>query len=315
MILKNESIAEMPKNKNIPTKKKISKSTLNEWKWAYIMIFPTFIGLMVLNIIPAIQTLFLSFEKAGAFGKSTWVGLDNYKKLFQDAAVMRAVFNTLEYAIISVPAIVILSLIVAVLLNKKIKGTTIYRTIYFLPMVAAPAAIAMVWRWLFNSEYGLINYLLSIIGINGPKWITDPNIALISIVIVGVWSAIGYNMVLLLAGLQEIPKDYYEAASIDGASPLRKFFTITVPLVSPTLFFVVVTSIISAFQVFDIIFMMIDKTSTAIESTQSLVYLFYKHSFVLNDKGYGSAILMLLLAIIMIVTVIQVKCQKKWVNY
>ena len=312
---KSENVAEISTDKSVKVKKKISKSTLNEWKWGYIMIFPTFIGLMVLNIIPAIETLILSFEKAGAFGKSTWIGLDNYKNLIQDPAVIRAVYNTLGYTIISVPAIVILSLIVAVLLNQKIKGTSVYRTIYFLPMVAAPAAIAMVWRWLFNSEYGLINYLLSTIGINGPKWITDPNVALISIVIVGVWSAIGYNMVLLLAGLQEIPKDYYEAASIDGASPLRKFFTITVPLVSPTLFFVVVTSIISAFQVFDIIFMMIDKTSTAIESTQSLVYLFYKHSFVLNDKGYGSAILMLLLAIIMIVTVIQVKCQKKWVNY
>jgi multiple sugar transport system permease protein len=314
LVSKSESIAEMQIN-NITTKKRISKSTLNEWKWGYIMIFPTFIGLMVLNIIPAIQTLILSFEKAGAFGKSTWVGLENYKKLFQDTAVIQAVFNTLGYTIISVPAIVILSLIVAVLLNQKIKGRSVYRTIYFLPMVAAPAAIAMVWRWLFNSDYGLINYLLSAIGINGPKWITDPNIALISIAIVGIWSAVGYNMVLLLAGLQEIPMDYYEAASIDGAGPLRQFFTITIPLVSPTMFFVVVTSVINAFQVFDIIFMMIDKTSTALNNTQSLVYLFYKHSFVLNDKGYGSAIVMLLLAIIMVVTAIQVKCQKKWVNY
>lgn len=312
---KSANAAKVSIDENVKVRKRISKSTLNEWKWAYIMILPTFIGLMVLNIIPAVQTLVLSFQKAGAFGNSTWVGFDNYKKLFSDPAVIKAVFNTLGYTIISVPAIVILSLIVAVLLNKKIKGTSVYRTIYFLPMVAAPAAIAMVWRWLFNSDYGLINYLLSAVGINGPKWITDPKVALISIAIVGIWSAVGYNMVLLLAGLQEIPKDYYEAASIDGASPLRQFFTITVPLVSPTMFFVVVTSIISAFQVFDIIFMMIDKTSTAIESTQSLVYLFYKHSFVLNDKGYGSAIVMLLLAIIMVVTVIQVKCQKKWVNY
>lgn len=315
MVLKGENIEGRAADKNLTTKRKISKSTLNEWKWGYIMIFPTFIGLMVLNIIPAVQTLFLSFEKAGAFGKNTWVGLDNYKKLIQDPSVIRATFNTLKYAIITVPSIVILSLIVAVLLNQKIKGKTVYRTIYFLPMVAAPAAIAMVCRWLFNSEYGLINYLLSIIGIHGPEWLTDPNIALISIAIVGIWSAIGYNMVLLLAGLQEIPKDYYEAASIDGASPIRQFFTITIPLVSPTMFFVVVTSVISAFQVFDIIFMMVDKTSTALEGTQSLVYLFYKYSFVLNDKGYGSAIVMLLLAIIMIVTVIQVKCQKKWVNY
>ena len=235
--------------------------------------------------------------------------------MFKDPAVLGATFNTFKYAIIVVPVTVILSLIVAVFLNKKIKGVSVYRTIYFLPMVAAPAAIAMVWRWLYNSEFGLINYLLSIIGIKGPQWLSDPKVAMISIAIVGIWSSVGYNMVLLLAGLQEIPKDYYEAASIDGASPIRQFFTITLPLVSPTMFFVVVTSIISAMQVFDVIFMMIDKTSVALEGTQSLVYLFYQYSFVMNDKGYGSAIVMLLLVIIMIITAVQVKVQEKWVNY
>ena len=214
-----------------------------------------------------------------------------------------------------VPATAIISLIVAVLLNKKMKGVSVYRTIYFLPMVAAPAAIAMVWRWLYNSEYGLINYTLSLIGIKGPNWIADPKVALISIAIIGIWSTIGYNMILLLAGLQEIPRDYYEAANIDGASPIRQFFKITIPLVSPTMFFVVVTSIMSAFQVFDVIFMIIEQGNPALEKTQSLVYLFYKHSFLLNDKGYGAAIIMLLLAIIMVITVIQVKLQKKWVNY
>jgi multiple sugar transport system permease protein len=279
------------------------------------MIFPTFIGLMVLNIIPAIETFILSFEKSGAFGKSTWVGLANYKKLFQDPAVIQATFNTFKYAILVVPATAIFSLVVAVLLNKKIKGVSAYRTIYFLPMVAAPAAIAMVWRWLYNSEYGIINYALSLIGVKGPNWIADPNVALISIAIIGIWSSVGYNMILLLAGLQEIPRDYYEAASIDGASPIRQFFNITIPLVSPTMFFVVVTSIMGAFQVFDIMFMIVQEGNPALEKTQSLVYLFYKHSFLLNDKGYGSAIIMVLLAIIMIVTLIQVKLQKKWVNY
>ena len=213
------------------------------------------------------------------------------------------------------PVTVALSLIIAVLLNKKIKGVSLYRTIYFLPMVAAPAAIAMVWRWLYNSEFGLINYLLSLVGIDGPRWLSDPKVALISIAIVGIWSAVGYNMVLLLAGLQEIPGDYYEAANIDGAGPIKQFFTITLPLVSPTMFFVVVTSIISAMQVFDTIFMMIDKTSMAVEGTQSLVYLFYQYSFLVNDKGYGSAIVMILLLMIMVITFIQVKIQNKWVNY
>lgn len=297
------------------TKNKISKSKLNEWMWGYIMILPTFIGLMVLNIIPAIQTLVLSFEKSGAFGKSTWVGLDNYIKLFKDPDVIQATINTLKYAILVVPATAIISLIVAVLLNKKMKGVSVYRTIYFLPMVAAPAAIAMVWRWLYNSEYGLINYTLSLLGIKGPNWIADPKVALISIAIIGIWSTVGYNMILLLAGLQEIPRDYYEAANIDGASPITQFFKITIPLVSPTMFFVVVTSIMSAFQVFDVIFMIVEQGNPALVKTQSLVYLFYKHSFLLNDKGYGAAIIMLLLAIIMAITLIQVKLQKKWVNY
>lgn len=214
-----------------------------------------------------------------------------------------------------IPFIIIFSLLVAVLLNQKIKGKSIYRVIYFLPMVAAPAAVAMVWKWLFNSEFGLINYLLSLIGIQGPQWVSDPNFALIAIAIVGIWSAVGYNMILLLAGLQEIPKDYYEAANVDGAGPIRTFFKITLPLLSPTMFFVVVTSVIGSLQVFDTIFMMIDKTNVAIEGTQSLVYLFYKYSFVVNDQGYGSAIVMLLLAIIMVITFIQLKVQKKWVHY
>ena len=293
---------------------KLSNAKYNEWMWGYLLVAPTIIGLIILNLIPVFETLILSFQKTGDFGAHTWAGLENYKRLLSDPAVWQATGNTLKYAIIVVPITVALSLIVAVLLNQKIKGKSLYRVIYFLPMVAAPAAVAMVWKWLFNSEFGLINYLLQLVGIQGPQWVSDPNFALIAIAIVGIWSAIGYNMILLLAGLQEIP-NYYQAASIDGAGPIRQFFTITLPLISPTMYFVVVTSIISAMQVFDTIFMMIDKTSMALESTQSLVYLFYQHSFTVNDKGYGSAIIMLLLAIIMIITFIQSKVEKKWVHY
>ena len=294
---------------------KLKNAKHNEWMWGYILVAPTVIGLLILNIIPLIQTFILSFQKTGDFGSSQWAGFENYKRLFSDPAVWQATGNTLKYVLMVIPFIIIFSLLVAVLLNQKIKGKSIYRVIYFLPMVAAPAAVAMVWKWLFNSEFGLINYLLSLIGIQGPQWVSDPNFALIAIAIVGIWSAVVYNMILLLAGLQEIPKDYYEAASIDGAGSIRQFFSVTLPLVSPSLYFVMVTSIISAFQVFDVIFMMIDKTSMAIESTQSLVYLFYQHSFTVNDKGYGSAIIMLLLAIIMVITFIQSKIEKKWVHY
>jgi len=301
--------------KVINKKLTINNKNMNEYGWACLMIAPTILGLIILNIWPLIQTCYLSFNKTSGFGANEWVGLANYQRMLFDPAVMHAVMNTLEYTAIAVPLGVIISLFVAVLLNAKIKGKTIYRTIYFLPMVSAPVAIAMVWRWLYSADYGLFNYLLSLVGISGVNWLTNPQVALFSIIIVGVWSTIGYNMVILLAGLQEIPKSLYEAAEIDGAGSIRQFFSITFPLISPTIFFVVVTMMISSLQVFEYIFMMIDKRNSAIESTQSLVYLFYKCSFITNDKGYGSAIAMLLLVIILIITVVQIKLQKKWVHY
>lgn len=295
--------------------KKQTSRKFQDYTWAYIMIAPTIIGLIILNIWPLIQTIILSFNTVDGFNQMQWAGLSNFKKLVADPEVWQATWNTLKYTIISVPIGVILSLVVAVLLNANIKGKTIYRVIYFLPVVSAPAAIAMVWKWLYNSDYGLFNYILSLVGIHGPKWLSDPKIALLSIIVVGIWSVLGYNMIILLAGLQEIPKTFYEAAEIDGAGPIRRFFAITFPLVSPTMFFVVITSIIGGLQIFDLIFMMIDRTNGALQSTESLVYLFYKYSFVMNDKGYGSAIVTLLLVIILAITVVQLKLQKKWVHY
>ena len=178
-------------------------------------------------------------------------------------------------------------------------------------MVAAPAAIAMVWRWLFNSEFGLLNHIFHA-KIN---WISDPRIAVFSIAVIGIWSIIGYNMVLFLSGLQEIPKDYYEAASIDGATGIKQFFHVTIPLLSPTIFFVMVTRVIGAMQVFDLIFMVMDRNNPALNKTQSLVYLFYQNSFVQNNKGYGSTIVVLLLVVIMLLTIFQNIAQKKWVHY
>lgn len=288
----------------------------SEFLWGWLFILPTMAGLVILNIIPIIQTIYQSFFKTGAFGKGNiFIGLDNYRKLFSDSTVWQALWNTVKYALVEVPFSIAIALVVAVLLNGKIKGKSFWRTIYFLPMVAAPAAVAMVWRWLYNSEFGLLNHILKSLGLSGVNWISNPGIAYISVAIVGIWSVIGYNMVLFFAGLQEIPRDYYEAAQIDGASGLRQFFSITLPLISPTMFFVSVTRIIGAMQIFDSIYMMMDINNPALTKTQSLVYLFYKYSFVEGNKGYGSSIVMLLLAVIMVITVVQMLCQKKWVNY
>ena len=286
-----------------------------EMAWGYLMIAPTMLGLLILNIFPIFQTFYLSFTKTGAFGKSSFIGIQNYVDVLKDKLVMQSFINTFKYTILVVPLGVFLSLIVAVLLNSKIKGKTIYRTLFFLPVVSAPAAVAMVWRWMFNSKYGLINNVLSTIGLKGPEWLLQPNSAMIAIVIVGIWSMIGYNMIILLAGLQEISPTYYEAAEIDGAGPVTKFFSITLPLVTPTLFFVVITTLIGALQVFDVIYMMIDRKNEVIPRVQSTVMLFFTYSFERNMKGYGSAIIILLFLVILVVTFIQLKLQKKWVHY
>lgn len=297
-------------------KTKISRRMWNEWFWGWLLVFPTVIGLLILNIIPIFQTLYLSFFKSGAFGKGNiFVGLENYQKMFADRQVWYAVRNTLGYTCLVVPVTIVLALLLAVALNGSLKGKGIYRTIYFIPMIAAPAAVTMVWKWLYNYQFGLLNYVLGKFGLEKINWIDNPKVALISIAVIGIWSTIGYNMVLLLAGLQEIPKDYYEAARLDGAGAVSQFINITLPLISPTLYFVLVTSIITAMQVFDVVYMMIDVTNPSYDYTVSLVYLFYNNSFKYSNKGYGSAIVMLLLAIIMVITVIQTKLQKKWVNY
>ena len=292
--------------------KKGTSRERNEFMWGWLFILPTMFGLIILNIIPIFQTIWQSFFKTGDFGKGNiFIGAENYIRLFGDTDVLQSVLNSFKYAIVEVPFSIAISLVLAVLLNRKMKGVSTYRTIFFLPMVAAPAAVAMVWRWLFNTEFGLLNHVFG----GNVQWISDPKIAVFSIAVIGIWSIIGYNMVLFLAGLQEIPRDYYEAADIDGANGIEQFFNITVPLLSPTIFFVSITRIIGGLQVFDLIFMVMDKNNPALYKTQSIVYLFYQNSFVENNKGYGSTIVVLLIAIIMVITVFQMIAQKKWVYY
>lgn len=301
-----------PNTKVIKPKSSMKRS---DYFWAYVMIAPTILGLLIFYLWPIVQTIYFSFTEWGAFGTYEWIGIENYKKMLTDENLVKSFKNTLIYTILTVPVGIFISIIVAVLLNQNIKGKSIYRTLYFLPVITMPAAIAMVWKWLYNSEFGLLNYALSSFGIKGPSWVTDPDIALYSVVIVAIWSGIGYNMVIFLSGLQNIPRTYYEAAIIDGAGPTKLFFKITMPLLSPVIFFVSIISLIGAFQVFDLIFMMINSNGTAIENTQSVVYLFYQNAFVMNDKGYAAAIAVILLLIILIVTVVQMVLQKKWVHY
>ena len=290
---------------------KLSAAARREQNWAYIMVAPTIIGLVVLNLWPFVQTLYTSFCEHLGFGHYKFVGLQNYIDIFQRPEFWRATWNTIYFCILTVPLGLFLSLLVAMLLNAKIKGKGVFRTIFFLPMVCAPAAVTMVWRWIFNGEYGILNQAMGThIG-----WITDPNVVMIACAVVAIWSNIGYDAVLLLAGLQNISKSYYEAASIDGASKVTQFFHITLPMVSPTLFVVMIMRLMASVKVYDLIYMMVEDTNPAVTSVQSLMYLFYRESFVAGSRGSGSAIVIWTVLLIGMVTIIQFVGQKKWVNY
>ena len=291
--------------------KKTSKLALAGYVWGYLMVAPTIIGLIVLNIVPFFQTIYMSFSKSKAFGAYQFCGLENYVEMFKSPEFWKATWNSIYFCILTVPIGVFLALLVAVLLNAKIKGKTAFRAIYFLPMVVAPAAGAMVWKWIFNTEYGILNSLLG----KNIRWLTDPKIVLVTCAIVAIWSAIGYDAVLLLSGIQNISRTLYEAADLDGASKVQQFFHITLPMVSPTLFVVLIMRLMSSLKVYDLIYMMVEQSNPALTSAQSLMYLFYRESFVAGNKGYASAIVIWTVLLIGIVTVFQFIGQKKWVNY
>lgn len=308
-------MGDMTKSNVKTVKRKATKREKKEWVAAYIFIAPLVIGLFVFYIYPFIQNFWFSFNDVNRFNIATFTGLENYKTLIKDKELFQTLGNTLKYVVITVPVGLGLSILIATLLNSKIRGTSIYRTIYFLPSVTMSVAIALVWKWIYNGEFGILNSILGFFGIEGQNWLSNPDTALYMVMIVGIWMTVGYNMIILLAGMQGISRSYYEAAAIDGAGPFKRFFSITIPMLTPTIFFVMITSIIGGFQVFDTIYMMIAKTSLAYESTQTLVMMFYRYAFDYGQKGYAAAISIFIFAIIMLVTIFQFIMQKKWVNY
>jgi len=283
--------------------------------WGYGMILPLFLGLAVFYFYPVVKVIYDSFFNVGAFDKRTFAGLENYKTMIADAAMWKSLGNTFLYVALIVPFTVILALILAELLNQKMKGRDVFRVIYFIPTVTMTVAIAMMWRWIFNGDFGILNHIVGWFGGSSHYWLSEKPIALICVGVVSIWMGIGLNMIILLAGIQGISASYYEAAKIDGASPVRRFFSITVPLITPSLFFVLTTTLISTLQIFDVIYMMIAPKSTALVDTQSVVMYFFRNAFEYSKKGYASAIAVLLFVIIMAITALQMKLQRKWVNY
>lgn len=283
--------------------------------WPVLFILPLFAGVALFYLWPLAQSLYYSFTEWGVFGGTTWIGIDNYVRLFQDPSVLRSILNTVIYTLILLLGIPIATVFASLLNRPGLRFATIYRICFFLPYVAMPTAISMVWKIIYNQDYGVINSALRVVGIEGPAWIATEWFALIAVSVLGLWMSVGFNMIILAAGLKGIPAELYEASALDGASQTRQFFAVTVPLLTPSIFFLSVMTLISGFQLFDLLYALLGPTNPVMPKTQSLVFMFYDAAFLTNEKGYASAIAMIVLVIIAVCTVAQFKLQRKWVHY
>ena len=289
-----------------------------EWKWAYVFIAPMVLGTLIFGIIPIFFSIGLSLTNWDGLGEITFTGLDNFKKIFTDDKLQYEIRNTLVYTFTTVPITLFISLGVSSLLNKGLKPTGMFRVIYFLPNVVMPVAVAMVWRWLLNSKVGIVNIFLKAIGLPAPNWISDPDFILPSLIMISVWSGIGYNAIILLAGLQGISPELYEAAKLDGANGRQIFWRMTVPLLTPSLFFLSTMNIMNGMRVFDIVYTFIGKADQGgpiVDASRTLVFGIYERAFSFMNMGEASAEAVILFIMIMIVTVVQFKFQDKWVFY
>ena len=299
---------------------KVKKESLGRLKrkeaiTAYIFIAPMFLGLLVFSIGPFFQNILYSFRKMGTFGNGTFVGLSNYQKLLQDDTFWLALRNTFFYAIVGVPLVVFFSIFFANLVNKNIRVRTLYRTLLYIPAITMPAAISILWRWILNYQYGILNYLLEKIGLQRISWLGDVHYVRWAIILVLVWSMVSYYTIIMLAAMQGIDKSYYEAAKIDGATNRQLFFKITLPLLGPMIFFTMIMVTIGILQIFDFIYMMVDRTTYSYTYSMSLVTYFYECAFKKSSmRGYGAAISVVLALIIMVITIIQMIVKKYWMK-
>ena len=281
---------------------------------AYGFLLPNLAGFVVFTFLPVLAALVISFTNWDLLTPPAWAGLGNYRQLVTDPLFRQVLRNTALYVLGTVPLQMALALAVAMALNQRIPGQLFFRTAYFMPVVASTVAVALVWRWIFNYDFGLLNSFLYMLGIQDPpNWLGSTRWALVSVIIMSVWQQVGYSMVLFLAGLQGVPQQLYEAAKIDGAGPWARFFFITLPMLSATTFFVLVIGVINSFQVFDQAFIMTQGGPA--NATNTIVYNIYQNAFQFFKMGYASAMAWVLFAIIFVVTLVQFRLQGRWVNY
>lgn len=277
--------------------------------WLALFILPSLAGMLLFVIGPIVASAVLTFYQWDLLTDPEYVGLANFRRLFGDEAVWEALKHTLTFIAGYVPAVMVLALFLALALNAQLKGIAFMRTAFFLPVVSSWVAVALLWKWLFNPRYGLINYGLDQIGIEGPKWLFDRDWAMPAIIITSVWKDLGFVAVLFLAGLQAIPNDVYEASSLDGAGRFEQLRSITVPLLRPTIFFVSIISIINSFQVFPQVWVMTEGGPAG--ATTVIVERVVKHAFSYGEMGYAATISWVLFALVLIVTVFQLWLQRR----
>jgi multiple sugar transport system permease protein len=284
-------------------------------KWALLFLSPWFLGLMVFSLIPILLSLYFSFTNYDLLSAPHWSGIENYSKLLtNDPRFYQALKVTFKYVFIGVPLQLMMALSLALVLNKGIRGLSIFRGIYYIPSLLGPSvAIALLWRQIFGQE-GIFNHVVSIFGIQSRSWISDPNTSIFTLILLLVWQ-FGSPMVIFLAGLKQIPGEFYEAANIDGASKLQTFFRITLPTLSPVLFFNLVMQIINSFQSFTSAYIVTDGSGGALDSALFYTLYLYISAFTHFEMGYASAMAWLLLLIIAAFTALLFLTSRKWVHY
>ena len=279
----------------------------------YLYTAPWLIGFFVLTLYPIVYSFYLMFTDMNLTGVGKFIGLENLKYAFTDDPLfIKAFINTLKYVVMFVPSSIILAFFVALLLSKKVKGLGFFRTAFYIPYITSGVAVTILWGWIYQKDYGIINYVLSLFGIKGVNWLGDKNIAMISIVILSLWT-IGNNIIIMLAGIQDIPQSYYESAQIDGAGAIRQIFSITLPLCTPTIYFNLIVTIIAAFQVFQQ--PLILTNGGPLNSTYTAAVHMYNNGFLYGKMGYASMMAWSLFVVIMVITLVVISTSKYWVFY
>lgn len=297
------------------SKKRLSALERDERRAAMVFLAPWILGLLLLTLGPMLASLYLSFTNYNLFGAPRWVGLENYETMFfSDRRYWRSVWVTLTYVLVSVPLVLIFALLLAVLLDTGIRFLTLYRALFYLPsLMGASVAVALLWRHMFGDN-GLVNRVLSVFGISGPRWLGDPSYVIYPLISLNVWT-FGAAMIIFLAALRQIPQDLYEAAEIDGAGPVRRFFSITVPLITPVILFNGILNVISAFQAFTPAYVVSGGTGRPVDASLFYTLYLYLRGFSFFEMGYAAAMAWVLLIVIALVTLLILRSSRHWVFY